>query len=399
LKEEGTLFDKIPNTKFTKMVSKFSLSILLCFILLSVSAQFKNSKNLPFTWKTDTLKHSVPLSEIQIVLPKGSFPTLDYPKFVSKSEGMQMFFTKEPVIVVAIDGFAKAYSLNILTMHEIANDTLRGIPILVTYCPLCNSGIVYNRNLQFDGKYFLLEFEASGMLRNSDMVMLDRTTETLWQQSMGVAIVGAYDKAELDLLPSIIISVEEFFTRYPNGKILSKKTGFIQVEKRYGYNPYTKYDEKTNPLQQFFDSDKVDKRLPAMERVVDVEHLGNYKIYTFKSVAKKGVINDVFKTNKIVLFYKSGTVSVLDQNDISTSKNIGSVTVFKAILEGQHLTFKKKKGIFIDNETNSKWGITGYCYAGKFQGKQLQIEPHSNHFAFAWLAFHPNSEIYKESNY
>ena len=378
------------------MVSKISLSILLCSILLTVSAQFKNTKNLPFTWKTDTLKHSVNFSEIQIVLPKGSFPTLDYPKFIGKIEGVRMFFTKEPVIVIAIDGFAKAYPLNILTMHEISNDDLDGIPILVTYCPLCNSGIVYNRNLQFEGKNYLLEFEASGMLRNSDMVMLDRKTETLWQQLMGTAIVGTYTNAKLDILPSIIISVEEFFNRYPNGKILSKKTGFNQVEKRYGYNPYQKYDEKTTPLQQFFDSDKVDKRLPAMERVVDIEHHGEYKIYTFKSVAKKGVINDTFKTNKIVLFYKSGTISVMDENDITSSKNVGSVTVFNAVIEKQYLTFKKKRDEFIDNETGSKWDITGYCYAGKLQGKQLQIKPHSNHFAFAWLAFHPESEIYKE---
>ncbi len=375
---------------------KLSLSLLFCVIITATSAQFKNSKNLPFTWKTDTLKHSVPLSEIQIVLPKGSFPTLDNPKFVNKPEGMQMFFAKEPVIVIEINGFAKAYSLNILTMHEIANDELGGKSILVTYCPLCNSGIVYNRVLNFNGKKETLEFEASGMLRNSDMVMLDRKTETLWQQLMGTAIVGTYDKAELEMLPSIIISVEEFFARYPKGQILSKKTGFTEVEKRYGYNPYKKYDEKENPLERFFNSDKVDKRLPAMERVVDIENDEDYKIYTFKSVAKKGVINDVFKTNKVVLFYKSGAVSVLDEKDISASKNIGSVTVFKAVLEEQHLTFKKRKGIFIDNETNSKWDITGYCYTGKLQGKQLQIEQHSNHFAFAWLAFHPESKIYKD---
>ena len=378
------------------MTSRFTLSILFCFIFTLVSAQFKNSKNLPFTWKTDTSKHSVPLSEIQIVLPKGSFPTLDNPKFVSKSEGMQMFFAKEPVIVVEINGFAKAYSLNILTMHEIANDELSGKSILVTYCPLCNSGIVYNRVINYNGKKETLEFEASGMLRNSDMIMLDRKTETLWQQLMGTAIVGTYNKTELDILPSIIISVEEFFTRYPNGKILSKKTGFSEVEKRYGYNPYTKYDGKENPLERFFDSDKVDKRLPAMERIVDIEHNGDYKIYSFSNVAKKGVINDSFKTSKIVLFYKSGTISVMDENDITTSKNVGSVTVFNAIIDQQPLTFKRKNEVFIDNETKSKWDITGRCYDGKLQGKQLQIKPHGNHFAFAWLAFHPESEIYKE---
>jgi len=378
------------------MKSQHYLSILLCLTITIVSAQFKNSKNLPFSWKTDTIRHSVNLSEIQIVLPKGSFPTLDHPKFVAKSEGMQMFFKKEPVIAIEINGFAKAYSLNILTMHEIANDIINGIPILVTYCPLCNSGIVYNRILEFDKKKEILEFEASGMLRNSDMVMLDRKTESLWQQSMGTAIVGKYNEAQLDILPSLIISVEQFFSRYPNGKILSKKTGFTEVEKRYGYNPYTKYDEKTNPLQQFFDSDKVDKRLPAMERVVDIEHNGDYKIYSFTDVAKNGVINDSFKGKKVVLFYKSGTISVMDENDISNSKDVGSVTVFNSIIGTKHLTFKKKNDSFIDTKTKSKWDITGYCYAGTLKGKQLQIEPHSNHFAFAWLAFHPESEIYKE---
>ena len=378
------------------MTLKLISSILFFFMITTISAQFNNPKNLPFTWKTDTINRSVNLSEIQIVLPKGSFPTLDTPKFVNKVEGLEMFFAKEPVIAVAINGIAKAYSLNILTMHEIANDELEGIPILVTYCPLCNSGIVYNRVLNHNGEIEILEFEASGMLRNSDMVMLDRKTETLWQQLMGYAIVGTYNGAELDIVPSLIISVEEFFERYPNGQMLSKKTGFTDSEKNYGFNPYKKYDENKNPIQHFFNSDKVDKRLPAMERIVDIENNGDYKIYSFTSVAKNGVINDTFKTSNVVLFYKSGTISILDENDISASKDVGSVTVFSAIVDGNISVFAKEKEIFIDVETKSKWDITGFCYAGKFKGKQLQIQPHSNHFAFAWLAFNPNCEIYKE---
>ncbi len=377
------------------MIARLTLSTLFCFMITFVSAQFNNPKNLAFTWKTDTIKRSVDLSEIQIVLPKGSFPTLDKPKFVDKLKGLKMFFSKEPVIVVEINGTAKAYPLNILTMHEIANDELEGIHILVTYCPLCNSGIVYNRVINFNGEKEILEFEASGMLRNSDMVMLDRKTESLWQQLMGTAIVGAYNETELEIIPSIIISVEDFFERYPSGKILSKKTGFAGSEKKYGFNPYKKYDEKENPIQYFFSSDKVDKRLPAMERVVDIENNGDYKIYSFTSVAKKGVINDIFKTSKVVLFYKSGTISILDESDISTSKNVGSVTVFNAVVDGQYLSFRRKRGIFTDNETKSKWDITGHCFEGKLKGKQLKIEPHSNHFAFAWLAFNPDSEIYK----
>ncbi len=109
-----------------------------------------------------------------------------------------------------------------------------------------------------------------------------------------------------------------------------------------------------------------------MERIVDIENNGDYKIYSFTSVAKNGVINDTFKTSNVVLFYKSGTIFILDENDISASKDVGSVTVFSAIVYGNISVFAKEKEIFIDVETKSKWDITGFCYAGKFKGKQLQ---------------------------
>ena len=185
-----------------------SLLFFVCHIII-ISGQIQNPKNIPFEWKTDLSKHSVELSDIQIVLSKGSFKTLDYPAFVGKEKGLEMFYKKEPVISIEIDGKAKAYSLNILTSHEISNDILNEVPLLVTYCPLCNSGIVYHRKFEFNGQVQLMEFEPSGMLRNSDMVMLDRNTETLWQQLTGVAIVGELDKKQLEIVPSLIISVEE----------------------------------------------------------------------------------------------------------------------------------------------------------------------------------------------
>ena len=385
------------NTKPLLMFYKYFLSSIFLFNIVLLSAQIQNPKNIPFEWKTDITKHSVKLSEIQIVLPKGSFPTLDFPNFVGKEKGLSMFFAKEPVIAIEIDGKAKAYSLNILTMHEISNDVLSGVPILVTYCPLCNSGIVYLRKLVYNGKENLMEFEPSGMLRNSDMVMLDRNTETLWQQLMGVAIVGELDKKELAILPSLIISVEEFFNRYPQGEIMSKKTGFVESEKNYGTNPYKNYDnENAKPYERFFDSDKIDKRLPPMERIVDIENNGKYKVYTFSDIEKKGVINDTFKSKKVVLFHQSGTVSVLDQVNINESKDIGTIAVYNRKLDTKELTFEKENKVFKDLQTNSSWDITGYCFDGKLKGKQLQIEPHSNHFAFAWLAFYPESEIYKK---
>ena len=143
------------------------------------------------------------------------------------------------------------------------------------------------------------------MLRNSDMVMFDTQTETWWQQLMGEALVGELVGAKLSVIPSLVISVEEFFQRYLNGKVLSWETGIAEVEKSYGLNPYTGYDNLQDaPYDSFFNKKKVDKRLLPMERVVDVESQGKRKVYPLPAISKK-VINDPFDRKHIVVFYKS----------------------------------------------------------------------------------------------
>ena len=178
---------------------------------------------------------------------------------------------------------------------------------------------------------------------------------------------------------------------------MSPNTGHAAIQQKYGTNPYQYYDNLDNqPYSRYFEADAIDVRLPAMERIIDIYSKGKYKIYPFSSIKKKGVINDQFEGKQVVLFYQSGMVSILDKSNITESKDIGSVTVFNAILEGQKLTFRKKRNKFIDDQTQSEWDITGLCLRGPLQGKQLQIEAHSNHFAFAWLAFYPDSQIYGE---
>jgi hypothetical protein len=330
-----------------------------------------------------------------VVLPRGSFIVLNNPNFVGKEEGLNSFFSKEPVLSVEINGVAKAYPLNMLSIHEIANDTLAGIPILATFCPLCNAGIVYDRRLKHKDKEYLFDFEVSGMLRKSDMVMADKQTETWWQQLEGKGIVGTLAGAELSVIPSLVISVEEFFNRYPDGRILSKETGISDAEAGYGINYYKNYDDPDNkPYERFFSPDDIDPRLPAMERIVDIRSRGEFKVYPFSAVEKYGVINDVFNEKSVVLFYQPGTISVLDEKDIKDSKDIGMVTVFNPFIYDQLLKFKKAENKFVDELTNSVWDITGRCIEGKLKGKELRIEPHGNHFAFAWLAFHPETKIY-----
>ncbi len=283
-----------------------------------------------------------------------------------------------------------------LTTHEISNDKLGGVPILATYCPLCNASVVYDRRIEIDGKQKTLEFEVSGMLRKSDMVMLDTDTESLWQQLMGESIVGAYTGTYLKVIPSMIISVEEFFNRYPDGEILSNATNNDNLANRYGSNPYVGYDsDGADPYDRYFPASQVDSRLPAMERVIGIEVNGAYKIYPFSRIAEQGVVMNRFKNLDLLFFHSDLTVSVLDAREVSASKSIGSVTVFNPVVDGQLLSFTKQQGSFTDDQTGSLWDITGLCIEGKLKGRQLSLVHYSNHFAFAWLAFFPNSEIYE----
>lgn len=379
-----------------KIFETFMYLLIISMTISSAKAQLKNLRNIEYNWKTDTSKRIVDLEEITVVVPRNTFPKIDYPKFIGKEEGLREFFKHEPVISVAINGETKAYPLNILTMHEISNDSLGGIPILPTYCPLCNSSIVYDRRLKHKGKEYLLDFEVSGMLRNSDMIMADKQTETWWQQLMGLGLVGELADVRLEVIPSLVISVDDFFSRYPNGKILSPETGTTS-QVRYGTNPYENYDNENNkPYERYFDHTKLDARLSPMERLIDIKGSDGYKVYPFSVIAKEGVINDHYDGRNIVIFYKEGTVSVLDKKEIAKSKDIGSATVFSSELENKILTFEKIKGEFVDKETNSIWDITGRCIRGQLKGKELMPEIHSNHFAFAWFSFHPESEIYEK---
>ncbi len=375
---------------------KFSSVLLLILVHFSTLSQIKNPKNIKYKWRTNQENTIIDLSEIQAVLPRGSFPKLDFPKFISNKEAKSHYFKHEPVIAIELNGEAKAYPLSILTMHEISNDIIGNVPILPAYCPLCNTAVVFDRRLNVNGEEHLLEFEVSGMLRKSNLIIFDFLTESWWQHLTGEAITGEFAGKELTYIPSVIISYEEFFKRYPDGKILSPKTGF-DAQKRYGTNPYEKYDDINSvPYSRFFDEKNIDKRLPAMERIINIRDQEKYKIYPFTAIKKNQIINDKFESKNIVIFYQSGTVSVLDKKTISESKDIGSVTVFNPLLNNKLLTFKKDGNIFKDEQTNSEWDITGLCTKGELKDSQLEPVIHGNHFAFAWFAFYPESEIYSE---
>lgn len=156
--------------------------------------------------RTDFSRHSVPFDEIMSGGPsKDGIPAIDNPSFAPASAPGGLA-PNEPVISLAIGGDARAYPLRVMIWHEIVNDTIGGVPVAVTWCPLCNSSVVFDRRL--DGR--TLSFGTTGKLRHSDLVMYDRETETWWQQFSGVAIVGALVDRELTPLPSRVESVARF---------------------------------------------------------------------------------------------------------------------------------------------------------------------------------------------
>lgn len=345
------------------------------------------AQNLLFHgWKTDTDKSLIDLNELKRGgPPKDGIPSIDSPVFVSQDKAKTWLTNKEPVISVEIRGEPRAYPLQILIWHEIVNEKAQGVPVLVTFCPLCYSALVFKRTV--DGE--VLEFGVSGFLRHSDLVMFDRKTETLWQQFTGKAIVGDYAGIQLKQLPSQIISFGQFREAYPQGKVLSRETGY---SRNYGANPYAGYDDINNtPL--FGDIDEENK-LPPMEKVIGVKKGEATKAYPYSVTKPLKVINDSINDEPIVIFHVEGARSALDARKISNSREDGSTGVFERELKGEELVFYYTSGEIKDKQTGSVWNIAGKAVAGPLKGDRLKPVISGDYFAFAWLVFWPDTDIY-----
>lgn len=340
-------------------------------------------------WETNTEKSLINLDELkQGGPPKDGIPSIDDPKFVSISDAASWISAQEPVISIEYEDEARAYPLQILIWHEIVNENISGDPLLVTFCPLCYSALVFDRTV--DGE--VLEFGVSGFLRHSDLVMFDRKTETLWQQFTGKAIVGDYMGTTLNQILSQIISFAQFQEHYPDGKVLSRDTGY---DRNYGANPYTGYDDINNtPL---FGAGNDDGRLPPMEKVIGVEMDEQQKAYPYSITRKAQVVNDKVGNIPLLIVHTEGATSALDATQIAESKESGSTGVFKRTLEGKDLSFALKNGLIVDEQTGSVWTVTGQAIKGPHKGKQLEAVTFGDYFAFAWLVFWPETEIYSNN--
>jgi hypothetical protein len=290
------------------------------------------------------------------------------------------------VILFEHEGDARAYPLQILTWHEIVNDEVGGIPVTVTFCPLCNSAITFDRRL--DGVVY--DFGTSGNLRNSDLVMWDRQTESWWQQFTGEAIVGALTGQRLTFLASTIISWEDFKNFHPDGRVLSRDTGFTR---NYGQNPYAGYDRVDLP--PFLYWGETDGRLLPKERVAAVTVGEVDAAFPFSTLEQERVVNYTVGDQDLAVFFQPGTQSALDDQLIAQSREIGATAVFDPRVGDRTLTFKIEGDQFVDNETGSTWHLLGTATDGPLSGTTLTPIVHADHFWFAWAAFKPDTLIYQ----
>lgn len=305
--------------------------------------------------------------------PPDGIPSIDDPKFISVQEANGRLEDSELILGLNINGDIRAYPLQILVWHEIVNDKVGGVPVAVTYCPLCFTNQVFNRTLE-NGQ--ILEFGTSGKLYNSNLVMYDRTTNSLWSQAMSQGIVGKLAGIKLERIPFDVAYWKEWKHLFPDSKVLSIDTGSTRP---YGADPYGDYYTNGDVLFPVLNRDD---RLGLKEIVVGFENNGQYKAYKLQEIENMKVINDQVNGKPIALL----------------SLHPFMVRAFDPVVDGQILEFSynAKEQNFVDNQTRSLWNFDGKAFGGQMKGKQLTRLHFDEGFWFEWVAFHPKTELYKE---
>ncbi|MBZ0298871.1 MAG: DUF3179 domain-containing protein [Anaerolineae bacterium] len=354
---------------------------------------------LDFWDTTDFCKHTVPLEEIiSGGPPPDGIPPIDQPQFERIESAANWLQPQSPVVAFAQNADARAYPLGILTRHEIVNDEVAGIPVAVTFCPLCNAAMVFDRRVG-DAVY---RFGVSGNLRHSDLIMWDDVTKSWWQQFTGEGIVGVHAGDQLESYPALVVSFSEFAKQYPDGQVLSPERA------GQGTNPYVGYDSDPEP---FLFVGSLDTRLFATQRVLGILLGGEAVAYPFPvplgadgaplhdypypTLADERVINDTVGGFEVVAFWQPGAASALDGRVIDDSRDVGMAALYDRMLDGRTLTFSlDASGQITDDQTRSTWNIFGTAVAGELQGSQLQQRLAFPHFWFAWAAFRPDTRIW-----
>jgi len=338
-------------------------------------------------WTTDFTNRTVPLTDIfSGGVPRDGISPIDNPEYEPVSNPPKWLQGPEPVIAIEINNDARAFPLNVLISHEIVNTIVGGVPVAITYCPLCNSSVVFKSTI--DGEKH--RFGVSGFLRNSDLIMWDRTTESWWQQITGEAIVGDYVGRQLDIVPAQVVSWTTFATEYPDGEVMNRPNN----SGRYAETPYTGYDNTLPGNDPFLFDGAIDRRGHPVDRVSAID-LGTGPVaYHFNFLQDNPVVNDVIGDVPVVIFFEEETESAF-RSSIQPGEYspVGSSTTFIRELDGRIMTFEERNGLIRDIETGSTWTRFGKAIAGELSGHELLPIIHGDHFWFAWAAFKPDTRL------
>jgi len=243
--------------------------------------------------------------------------------------------------------------------------------------------MVFGRNI--NGKTFT--FGVSGLLRQSNVVIWDRETESWWQQGTFEAIVGTMTGTKLEVLPAQVVSFRDFKAAFPQGTVLPGL--------KVAYNPYYRYDSQDSPSSFF--TGELDRRLHAKERVIGVQVGDEVRAYLFQELAKEWVVHETVGGKSIVIFYEPDTTSVLDDTDISQSRNVDAASVFVPRVGDHDLSFDFIDEAFVDRQTGTTWDILGYAVDGPLKGERLPPLFHTQSFWFYWAAISEETTIYQGS--
>jgi len=336
---------------------------------------------VPFS--ATALADHVAQSDIRPDVPRDAIPPLDNPKYDAIAAAS--WNDDDWMLVFERNGDARAYPINIMNWHEIVNETIGGLEVLVSYCPLCRSGLVFDRRLseaevptEAQGALpedTVIEFGNTGSLYESDMVMYDRQSDSQWFQVGGEALIGPLHGVKLKRLPSVMMQWAQFVTLYPNGQALSRDTGY-QKTRDYDHDIFERYSQNHDSL--YFFVSNVDQRLPTKTRVLGLAGEQQRKAYNLDSL-DDGVYADRLDEQPVVLFVESGAGVAFDPS-----------------VDGRRLTFVREGGRFKDEQTQSTWSFTGAAIDGELKGKSLRLLVQSNLYWFSWAIHEPDTLVLPE---
>jgi hypothetical protein len=325
--------------------------------------------------------------------PPDGIPPVDRPRFQAAG-AVDWLAAAEPVAVVELAGEAKAYPLQILVWHEIVNDSVGGVPVSVTYCPLCNTAVSFRRPL-IAGK--VTTFGTSGKLYHSNLVMYDRATRSLWPQALGLAVTGELTGQRLVRVATQLAAWRDFRAAFPDGQVLSRDTGH---RRPYGENPYPLYDRKG--AQPFLFDGRPDGRLEAVERVLGLSQDDQHLAVPYSRIAQQAsggvaAVDLELAGLPVLVLWRSGATSALDRRQIAASRDVGAAAGFSRRVGGRTLTFHAHGGRVTDQQTGSSWDQFGRAVAGPLTGSRLEPVTAMDSFWFDWAAFHPDTAIWAGS--